>query len=78
MIIVTKNYNVRNTVVTINVSLSKVAEWLAGAISLLHSSIGEELVDITESQNECMIKIGVTWYELLIVIYKAITMFVTI
>ena len=38
-------------------SVSKVAKQLAGAISLLNSIRGGELVAINKSQNDCRIKI---------------------
>ena len=55
--LVKKWYNVRNTVVAINKSVSKEPKQLAGAISLLNSIRGGEAVDVSKSQNECTIKI---------------------
>ena len=55
------------TVVTINTYISKVAKQLVGPITPLISITGEN-VDINTSQNECMIKVGMTWHAILIII----------
>ena len=58
--------------------MSKVAQQ-AETISLINSITAAEAVDISESQNECMIKIGMTLHEsLTIIIYEVIMVVIVI
>ena len=57
MIMVKKLFNIRNTVITIKTSVSKVAKQLAGSISLLKTIKGGEIESQNDSQKEYMIKI---------------------
>ena len=73
-----KWFNVRNTVVTLNAFVSKVAKQLARDITLLNSIKGGETVNISKSQNECVIKVGMTRHEILIIIvYEVIILIVS-
>ena len=63
----------RNTINTINTSVSKVAKHLGGAISLVNTVRGGETVDLSESQKELTIKITVAWHNILmLIIYEVI------
>ena len=57
MIMVNKWFSIRNTVTTINTSGSKVAEQLAGAISLINAIRGGETSSVNGCQKEYIIKI---------------------
>ena len=79
MIMVKKWFSVKNTVTTINTSVSKVTKQLTGAITLLNTIRGAESTDLIECQENYMIKIGLTWHEILIlVIYKVIILMVIV
>ena len=60
IIMAKKWYIIRNTIVTISTSVRKVAKQLAGALSLLNLIRGGGAIDISESQNKCVIRIGMT------------------
>ena len=63
---------VRNTVTTINTSVSIVAKQQEGANSFLNTIRGE-IVDLSESQQEYTIKIRMRRYEILmLIIYEVI------
>ena len=78
MIMVKKWFSVKNTVTTINTSVSKVTKQLTGAITPLNSlkgaeSIGAESIDLKECQKDYIIKVELTWHDILIlVIYEVI------
>ena len=73
MVMVKKWFSVKNTVTTINTSVSKVTKQLPGAITLLNTIRGAESTDLNECQKDYIIKIGITWHEILIlVIYELI------
>ena len=73
MVMVRKWFSVNNTVTTINTSVSKVTKQLTGAITLLNTIRGVESTDLNECQKDYIIKIGLTWHEILIlVIYEVI------
>ena len=79
MIMVKKWFSVKNTVTTINTLVSKVTKQLTGAITLLNTIRGVESTDPNECQENYIIKIGLTWHEILIlVIYKVITLMVMV
>ena len=66
-------FSINNTVTTINTSVSKVTKQLTRAISLLNTIRGTETTDLTDCQKEYIIKIGITWYEIMIlIIYEVI------
>ena len=60
--------NARITVPTINKSVTIVAKQLTGAFLLFNITRGVYTVDLSASQKECTIKIGMTWHEILIII----------
>ena len=66
MIMVKKLFSVKNTVTTINTSVSKVTKQLTGAISLLNTIRGAETTDLNDCQKEYIIRI--TWHEIMILI----------
>ena len=66
MIRVKKWFSVKNTVTTINTSVSEVTKQLTGAISLLNTIRGAETTDLNDCQKEYIIKIGITWHEIMI------------
>ena len=73
MIMVKKWFSIKNTVTTINTSVSKVTKQLTGAISYLNTIRGAETTDLNDCQKEYVIKIGITWHEiLLLIIYEVI------
>ena len=73
---VKKWFSVRNTVITINISVSKFAKQLAKAISLLNMIRGGEMVSLSDSQKEYITKIRITWHEILIlIIYDMLILF---
>ena len=79
MVMVKKWFNVKNTVTTINTSVSKVTKQLTGAITLLNTIRGAESTDLNECQKDYIIKIGITWHEILIlVIYEVIILIVIV
>ena len=79
MVIVKKWFSVKNTVTTINTSASKVTKQLTGAITLLNTIRGIESTDLNEFQKNYIIKIGLTWHEILIlVIYEVIILMVIV
>ena len=67
------------SVTTINTSVSKVTKQLTGAITLLNTIRGAESTDLNECQENYVIKIGLTWHEILIlVIYEVIILMVIV
>ena len=73
MIMVKKWFSIKNTVTTINTSVSKVTKQLAGALTLLNTIRGAETTDLNDCQKEYIIKIGITWHEIMIlIIYEVI------
>ena len=79
MVMVKKWFSVKNTVTTINTSVSKVTKQLTGAITLLNSLRGTETTDLNECQKDNIIKIGLTWHDILIlVIYEVIILIVIV
>ena len=76
---VKKWFSVKNTFTTINTSVSKVTKQLTGAITLLNTIRGAESTDLNECQKDYIIKIGITWHEILIlVIYEVIILIVIV
>ena len=65
---VKKWFSINNTVTTISTSVSKVTKQLTGAISLLNTIRGAETTDLNDCQKEYIIKIGITWHEIMILI----------
>ena len=49
-------------------SVSKVTEQLTGTISFLNMIRGAETTDLNDYQKEYVIKIGITWHEIMILI----------
>ena len=79
MIMVTKWFSVKNTVTTIKTSVSKVTKQLAGALSLLNTIRGGETASLNDHQKEYIIKIGITWHEVMIlIIYEVIILVVIV
>ena len=79
MIMVKKWFSVKNTVTTINTSVSRVTKQLTGALTLLNTIRGAESTDLNECQENYIIKIGLTWHEILIlVIYEVIILMVIV
>ena len=75
MITVKKWFSIKNIVITIKTSVSKVTKQLTGAISLLNTIRGAETTDLNDCQKEYIIKIGITWHEIMIlIIYEVITL----
>ena len=73
MIIVKKWFSIKHTVTTINTSVSKVTQQLTGAMTLLNTSRGAETTDLNDCQKDYIIKIGITWHEIMIlIIYEII------
>ena len=73
MIMVKKWFSVKNTVTTINTSVSRATKQLTGAICLFNTIRAVETTDLNDCQEECIIKIGITWYEIMIlIIYEVI------
>ena len=50
----------KNTVTTINISVSKVTKQLTGAVTLLNTIRGAETTDLNDCQKDYIIKIGIT------------------
>ena len=70
---VKKWFSIKNTITAINTSVSKVTKQLTGAITLLNTIRGAESTDLNECQKNYIIKIGISWHEILIlVIYEVI------
>ena len=79
MVMVKKWFSIKNTVTTINTSVSKVTKQLTGAITLLNSIREAQSTDLNECQKDYIIKIGITWHEILIlVIYEVIILIVVV
>ena len=79
MIMVKKWFSVKNTVTTINTSVSRVTKQLTGAITLLNSLRGAELTDLNECQKDFIVKVELTWHDILIlVIYEVIILMVIV
>ena len=79
MIMVKKWFSVRNTVTTINTSVSRVTKQLTGSITLLNTIRGAESTDLNECQENYIIKIGLTWHEILmLVIHEVIILMVIV
>ena len=78
MIMVMKWFSIENTVMTINTSVSKVTKQLAGAISLLNTIRGAETTDLNDCQKEQIIKIGITWHEIMVLIIYEVIMLIVI
>ena len=73
MIMVKKWFSIKNTVTTINTSVSKVTKQLTGALTLLNTIRGAETTDLNDCQKDYIIKIGITWHEIMIlIIYEVI------
>ena len=73
MIMVKKWFSIKNTVTTINTSVSKVTKQLTGAITLVNTIRGAETTDLNDCQKDYIIKIGITWHEIMIlIIYEVI------
>ena len=73
MIMVKKWFCVKDTVTTINTSVSRVTKQLTGALTLLNTIRGAESPNLNECQEKYIIKGGLTWHEILIlVIYEVI------
>ena len=73
IIMVKKWFSIKNTVTTINTSVSKVTNQLTGAISLLNTIREAETTDLNYYQKEYVIKIGITQHEIMIlIIYEVI------
>ena len=75
MIMVKKWFSIKNIVTTFNTSVSKVTKQLTGAVTLLNAIRGAETTDLNdcECQREYVIKIGITWHEIMIlIIYEVI------
>ena len=60
MVMVKKWFSIKNTVTTINTSLSRVTKQLAGTITLLNTIRGAESTDLNECQKNYIIKIGIS------------------
>ena len=75
---VNKCFGIRNTVTTINTSVSKVAKQLAGAISLLNVIRKGETVDLSESPKEYISKIRITKHEILILLTHEVIILIAI
>ena len=79
MVMVKKWSSIKNTVTTINTSVSKVTKQLTGAITLLNTIRGAESTDLNQCQNNYIIKIGISWHEILIlVLYEVIILIGTV
>ena len=75
MIMVKKWFSIKNTVTTISTSVRKITKQLTGAITLLNTIRGAETTDLNdcECQKEYIIKIKITWHEIMIsIIYEVI------
>ena len=73
MIMVKKWFSIKNTVTTFNTSVSTVTKQLTGALTLLNTIRGAETTDLNDWQKDYIIKIGITWHEIMIlIIYEII------
>ena len=73
MIMVKKWFSIKNTVTTINTSVSKVTKQLTRAITLLNTIRGAERTNLNDCQKEYIIKIGITWHEIkILIVYEVI------
>ena len=73
MVMIKKWFSIKNTVTTINTSVSKITKQLTGAITLLNTIRGAESTDLNEFQKDYIFKIGITLHEILIlVLYEVI------
>ena len=76
---VMKWFSVRNTVTTINTSVSKVTKQLTGAMTLLNSLRGAEPTDLNEWKKDYIVKVKLTWLDILmLVIYVVIILMVIV
>ena len=76
---VKKWFSVKNTVTTINTSVSRVTKQLTGALTLLNSLRGAESTDLNECQKDFIVKVELTWHDILIlVIYEVIILMVIV
>ena len=64
MIMVKKWFSIKNTVTTINTSVSKATKQLPGAVSLLNTIRGGETASLNDCWKEDIIKIGITWHDI--------------
>ena len=79
MVMVMKWFSIKNTVTTINTSVSKVTKQPTGAITLLNTIRGVQSTDLNECQKNYIIKIGISWHEILIlVLYEVIILIVIV
>ena len=68
-----KWFSIKNTVTIINTSVSKVTKQLTGAITVLNTIRGAETTDLNDCQKEYIIRIGLTWHGIMIlIIYEVI------
>ena len=63
MIMFKKWFSIKNTLTTINTSVSKVTKQLTGAMTLLNTIRGAETTDLNDCQKDYIIKI-ITWHKL--------------
>ena len=79
MIMVKGWFGVKNTVTTINTSVSRVTKQLSGAMALLNSLRGAESTDLNECQENYVIKVELTWHDILIlVVYEVVVLVVMV
>ena len=79
MVMVKKWFSVKNTFTNINTSVSKVTKQLTGGINLLNTIRGAESTDLNECLKDYIIRIGITWHEILmLVIYEVIILIVIV
>ena len=81
IIMVKKWFSIKNTVTTINTFVSKVTKQQTGAITLLNTIRRAETRDLNdcECQKEYIIKIGITWHEIMtLIIYEVIILIVIV
>ena len=79
MVMVMKWFSIKNTVTTINTSVSKVTKQPTGTITLLNTIRGVQSTDLNECQKNYIIKIGISWHEILIlVLYEVIILIVIV
>ena len=58
--------------------MSKVTKQLTGAIALLNTIRGAESTDVNGCQKDYIIKIGITWHEILILVIKEVIILIVI
>ena len=78
MFMVRKWFSIKNTVTITNTSMSKVTKQLTGVISLLNTIRGAETTDLNDCQKEYIIKIGITWHEIMILITYEVIILIAI